>query len=266
MTWGLLGVTVHFGGAVALGDVDVRVEPGEISAVVGGDGAGKTSVARTLVGLTVPVRGEVRRPATGGVGFLPASSGVWPDLTVIENLAFVADAHRLTRGERKERFERLLHVAGLEQTADRLGGQLSGGMRQKLGLAMAMLAEPSLLVLDEPSTGVDPVSRTEMWSLMSNAALNGTGVLFTSTYLDEAERAHTITALEAGRVLAAGTIEEIAAAVPGSIGDVRGEPDRSWRRGRSWRSWSPDPSQGAGRRDLTDLLVAAAVAREAGRR
>lgn len=263
MTWGMRNVTVEVGSATALDAIDLDVDAGRIAAVVGGDGAGKTSVARTMVGLAVPLRGEVRRPAQ--IGYLPSSSGVWPDLTVIENLGFVADAHRIGRVDRRARFERLLHAAGLEGAADRLGGQLSGGMRQKLGIAMAMLPQPAMLVLDEPSTGVDPVSRTEMWSLMTGAALQGTAVLFTTTYLDEAERAHTVTALESGRVLASGTVGQIAAAVPGSITRVRGIAAQSWRRGRGWRSWSSDPGTGNGGHDLTDLLVAAAMAREEGR-
>lgn len=248
------------GSVTALDAVDVDVDPGRLAAVVGGDGAGKTSVARTMVGLAVPVRGEIRRPDQ--IGYLPSSSGVWPDLTVMENLGFVADAHRISRPERKTRCEQLLHSAGLEAAKDRLGGQLSGGMRQKLGMAMAMLPQPAMLVLDEPSTGVDPVSRTEMWSLMTGAALEGTAILFTTTYLDEAERAHTVTALEGGRVLASGTVAQIAAAVPGSITRVKGAVERSWRRGREWRSWSSEPGTGNGGHDLTDLLVAAALARE----
>lgn len=260
MNWGMKGVTVEVGSATALDGVDLEVDAGRIIAVVGGDGAGKTSVARTMVGLVVPVRGEIRRPAQ--IGYLPSSSGVWPDLTVLENLGFVADAHRIGRGDRKARFERLLHAAGLEAASNRLGGQLSGGMRQKLGIAMAMLPQPEMLVLDEPSTGVDPVSRTEMWSLMTGAALDGTAVLFTTTYLDEAERAHTVTALESGRVLASGTVGQIASAVTGSISRIKGAPQRSWRRGREWRSWDSEAASGNGVHDLTDLLVAAALARE----
>lgn len=260
MTWGMRGVTVEVGSATALDAIDLDVDPGRIAAVVGGDGAGKTTVARTMVGLAVPLRGEIRRPAR--IGYLPSSSGVWPDLTVLENLGFVADAHRIGRADRKARFERLLHSAGLESATDRLGGRLSGGMRQKLGMAMAMLSQPAMLVLDEPSTGVDPVSRTEMWSLMTGAALQGTAILFTTTYLDEAERANTVTALESGRVLASGTVGQIAAAVPGSIARVKGRGGKSWRRGREWRSWSSESGAGNGGHDLTDLLVAAALARE----
>ena len=263
MTWGMRDVTLQVGSATALTDVDIDVEPGRIAAVVGGDGAGKTSVARTMVGLAVPIRGEIRRPAQ--IGYLPSSSGVWPDLTVLENLGFVADAHRIGRVERRTRFERLLHAAGLEEATQRLGGQLSGGMRQKLGMAMAMLPQPSMLVLDEPSTGVDPVSRTDMWRLMTGAALDGTAVLFTTTYLDEAERAHTVTALDVGRVLASGTVGQIAMVVPGSITRARGVPEHTWRRGREWRSWSPEPGPGNGGHDLTDLLVAAALAQEGSR-
>jgi ABC-2 type transport system ATP-binding protein len=266
MTLGLHNVTVEAGGRPALVDIDVVATPGQIVAVVGGDGAGKTTVARTMVGLAVPTEGEVRRPSARRVGYLPATSGVWPDLTVLENLGFVADAHRIKGSERAARIEELLESTALATARRRLGSELSGGMRQKLGVAMAMFARPELMVLDEPSTGVDPVSRTELWRLMTAAALTGAAVVFTTTYLDEAERAHSITALEDGRIMAAGTMAEIAAAVPGVIVDAADSDARSWRRGRQWRSWHPDGVVPVGTSrvdaDLTDLLVAATLAGE----
>lgn len=265
-SWGLDEVTLEVGGEPALIDVDLAVEPGELVAVVGGDGAGKTSVARTLVGLAVPRRGTVRRPAATRIGYLPASSGVWPDLTVVENLGFVADAHHLSKSERATRVASLLEVTALTGARDRLGAQLSGGMRQKLGVAMALLARPELLILDEPSTGVDPVSRADLWHLMAATAAEGTAVVFTTTYLDEAERARSIVALEAGRVLASGSLAEIAASVPGVIVQGRSDDGRTWRRGRDWRSWREDGTTPNGSlpvtADLTDLLVAATLAAE----
>lgn len=266
MTWGLRNVTVEAGGRPALVNVDVVVTAGQVVAVVGGDGAGKTTVARTLVGLAVPTTGEVLRPAARRVGYLPATSGVWPDLTVVENLGFVADAHRIKRDEREARIDELLASTALGVARRRLGSELSGGMRQKLGVAMAMFARPELLVLDEPSTGVDPLSRTELWRMMTAAALAGAAVVFTTTYLDEAERAHSITALEDGQVMAAGTLAEIAAAVPGVIVDAAASGATTWRRGRQWRSWHQDGVVPAGTSrvdaDLTDLLVAATLAGE----
>lgn len=264
--WGLEGVTLEVGGEPALIDVDLKVEPGEMIAVVGGDGAGKTSVARTLVGLAEPRRGIVHRPPANRIGYLPASSGVWPDLTVVENLSFVADAHHLSKSERASRIASLLEVIALSDTRDRLGARLSGGMRQKLGVAMALLARPELLILDEPSTGVDPVSRADLWHVMTATAAEGAAVVFTTTYLDEAERARAIVALEAGRVLASGSFAEIAAGVPGVIVQGRSDDGRAWRRGREWRSWREDGATPNGfspiTPDLTDLLVAATLAAE----
>lgn len=266
MTWGMHGVSVDVGGEPALLDVDLTVDAGEALAVVGGDGAGKTTLSRTMVGLVDPRRGDVRRPALSKVGYLPSSSGVWPDLTVMENLSFVADVHRLSRPVRRERIDRLLAVTALEGATARLGSALSGGMRQKLGVAMALLPEPELLVLDEPSTGVDPVSRTELWRLVTLSAAEGAAVIFTTTYLDEAERARSILALEGGRVLASGSLADIATSVSGIIVDRRSPDGRSWRRGRAWRSWRPDGTTPEGATavapDLTDLLVAATLATE----
>lgn len=266
MSWGLSNVSVDVDREPALIEVDLEAIAGHVVAVVGGDGAGKTTLARALVGL-LPVRqGEIRRPASARIGYLPASSGVWPDLTVMENLTFVADVYRLARPHRREGIERLLAVTGLQATTTRLGADLSGGMRKKLGVAMALLAEPALLVLDEPSTGVDPVSRAELWRLITTAAADGAAVVFTTSYLDEAERAGSVTALEEGRVLASGTLADISASVPGVIVDVRSTEGRSWRRGRAWRSWCPDGTTPDGARtvepDLSDLLVAATLATE----
>lgn len=266
MRWGFQQVSVDVEGQPALIDVDVTVEQGEILAVVGGDGAGKTTLARTLVGLLPARAGAVRRPASTRIGYLPATAGVWPDLTVTENLAFVADVHRLSHHARTTRVDHLLAVTDLTAAADRLGAALSGGMRRKLGVAMALLAEPDLLVLDEPSTGVDPVSRADLWTLMTAAAVGGAAVVFTTTYLDEAERARSICALEAGRVLASGSLGDIAASVRGAIVDGGSKGSRSWRRGRQWRTWRPDGTipHGASRidADLTDLLIAASLAAE----
>ncbi len=266
MSWGLNGVSVDVHGEEALIDVDLLCAGGEVVAVVGGDGAGKTTVSRTLVGLLESRGGTVVRPPAAQIGYLPATSGVWPDLTVTENLSFVADIHRIPKSERAARIGPLLERCNLGEARTRLGEQLSGGMRRKLGVAMALLAEPALLVLDEPTTGVDPVSRVELWSLMTAAAAGGTAVLFTTTYLDEAERARSIVALESGRVLASGSVADIAASVPGAIVDVRSSDGRDWRRGRRWRSWRPDGTVPMGSTritgDLTDLLVAATLAAE----
>jgi ABC-2 type transport system ATP-binding protein len=242
--WGTEDVCVRFGGTLALDHVWFRAEPGRVSAVVGGDGAGRTTLLRLMAGALAPDSGRVRRPAPLATGYLSAGSGTYPDLSVTENLAFRATAYRVPPQQARERTAELLARAGLDRVGDRLAGQLSGGMRQKLGVIAAMLHRPELLVLDEPTTGVDPVSRADLWWLITRAAADGAAVVLATSYLDEAERAIDVLALDAGRELAAGTPEEIVAAMPGSlrVSDTRPEGEarqRAWRRGGRWRIWDP---------------------------
>jgi ABC-2 type transport system ATP-binding protein len=243
--WGAHAVTVRRGDAAALDDVTFPVPRGEVAAVVGGDGAGKTTLLRTLVGGIRPGAGHVSAPPLDRCGFMPTgASGVWSDLTVDENIAFVAAAHHLGGPELAERRGSLLGAAGLESVRDRLARDLSGGMRRKLGFCLAMLHRPDLLVLDEPSTGVDPVSRVDLWRLISQAAAGGTAVAMATTYLDEAERASTCLVLDQGRALTSGTPTDLLAATPGTITAGRAaadHPELSWRRGRSTHSWHPGP-------------------------
>ena len=266
-TWGLEDARVQYRRIPALDDVDVEVQPGEITAVVGGDGAGKSTVAKALVGLVALESGWVRRPDTRQIGYQSESSGVWRDLTVIENLNFVASAHRLTRPERSRKIDAILEVTRLGSARDRLAADLSGGMRQKLGVAMALLPEPALLVLDEPTTGLDPVSRTELWSVVARSAVEGAAVLTTTTYLDEAERGSEVVALDQGRVLARGTLDEVRAQMPGIVATAADgfEHPYKWRRGGDWRAWFPDgvvpPGASPIDPDLTDLITVAAFAR-----
>lgn len=262
MSWGVESVSVGEG---SLTDVTVSVNQGTITAVVGGDGAGKTTLCRVMVGLTRVETGDVSRPSK--IGFQPETSGVWRDLTVVENLALVAGAHRMAPAEKKLRMQELLEVTDLGPARDRLGGQLSGGMRQKLGVAMALLPSPDLLVLDEPTTGLDPVSRLELWAFIGKAASEGRAVFLTTGYVDEAARAETVLALDDGRVLASGDVEEVLASMPGRVfrSDHR-DGRRSWRRGNAWRTWSPNGSIPKGAHpvepDLADVVTVAAIQRQ----
>ena len=214
VTWGADRLTVRYGRRAALDAVSVEVKPGAVTCVVGGDGAGKSTLLRAVAGVVRPHSGRVSRPALREIGFISGASGLYGDLTVDENVAFVGAAYGLGAAERARRAEALLRRTGVEGVGDRLAGRLSGGMRQKLAFALAMLHEPRLLILDEPTTGVDPVSRSEVWRLIAAAAADGAAVLVATTYIDEAERAEEVLVLDEGRAVAAGPPEAVAAALP----------------------------------------------------
>ena len=213
-TWGVRGLTVRYGRRTALDDVTLDVPAAAVTAVIGGDGAGKTTLLRALAGVARPTEGTVRSPARRRIGYVAGASGQYDDLSVAENVAFVATAYGVRGAELEARLAELLERTGLDGIGDRLAGRLSGGMRQKLAFALAMLHRPELLILDEPTTGVDPVSRVELWRLIAGAAAGGAGVVVSTTYLDEAERAASVLLLDAGRVVAAGPPEAVAAALP----------------------------------------------------
>jgi ABC-2 type transport system ATP-binding protein len=271
--WGTDEVSVKYQGQSALDKITLRARPGQLTVVVGGDGAGKTTLLRCLAGALAPGSGQVRRPPARQIGYLSASSGTYPDLTTAENLEFRASAYGLAAACARERSADLMDRAGLGAARDRLAGQLSGGMRQKLGVIAALLTGPRLLVLDEPTTGVDPVSRSGLWWLIASAAADGCAVVLATSYLDEAERAVAVLVLDDGRNLAAGTPDQIIAAMPGTLRAVAERPpgadeQRAWRRGGRWRVWNPpDSAAGPGepiQPDLQDAVTVAALARELG--
>lgn len=259
MTWSVADVTVRFGDRTALSGVDLSVERGQVHAVIGGDGAGKSTLLRVLAGLDLGQTGRMDLPAEGRIGYVPSHGGVFGDLTVEENLEFVADAYRLAHW--RSRGQVLLERAGLGSFADRLGRQLSGGQRRKLAGSLALLAQPDLLVLDEATTGVDPVSRMELWRLIAAAAAAGAGVVASTTYLDEAERAAAVTLLHDGRRLASGTPQAIVDGIPGAVFDCARPEDRTraWRRGARWRQWDPEADRSTG---IEPTLEDAAIVRE----
>lgn len=270
--WGLRGVAVRHGDVAWLQDIDLDVRPGEVAAVVGGDGAGKTTLLRVLVGALAPTAGTVRRPDARQIGFVAARTGLYPDLTADENLAFTGAAYGLSRAEIARRSGPLLERMGLTGARDRLTGDLSGGMRQKLALAAAIFHEPRLLALDEPTTGVDPVSRAELWHLLAGVAAGGAAVVVATTYLDEAERASQVLLLDQGRPLAMGTPEAIVGATRGALGDSTHRPAgvgaHSWRHGRTWRTWAPGGRLPDGveaiEPDLEDAAIVAQLSRADG--
>ena len=275
-SWGASAVRLSYHGRLALDCVSVAVAAGQVTAVVGGDGAGKTSLLRCLAGAASPDSGEVRRPAKSRIGFLPASSGIYPDLTVAENLAFRAAGYGLRADVAARRAAELTEQAGLAAARDRLAAKLSGGMRQKLGVIAALLHRPEVLILDEPSTGVDPVSRSGLWWLIASAAADGAAVVLATTYLDDAQRAAEVLVLDAGRPLASGTPDQIVRGLPGSVRAISTPPagpaaEHAWRRGAGWRVWcppgtaSPDDTATLGTPaevDLQDAVIVAALARQ----
>jgi ABC-2 type transport system ATP-binding protein len=272
MTFGARSVTVRFGDLVALDEVSLSVEPGEVVSVVGGDGAGKTTLLRTLVGEERPASGEVIAPAARSIGYLPSTAGSWPALTVRQNLDFAGGAYGLTGDELAVRREELVSRAGLRGAEDRPASQLSGGMRRKLGFAMAFLHRPALLVLDEPSTGVDPVSRIDLWRLISEAAAAGAAVVMATTYLDEAERAANLIVLNGGRALAQGSPSEVLSMLGGTVTENDAPRRRAWawRRGRRFHEFWPDETpapadEPAVRPDLEDAVIALSLGRRAAR-
>lgn len=232
-------VGVTFGETTALSGVSMDIVPGAIHSVIGGDGAGKSTLLKVLARLDIGQSGTALLPAADRIAYVPASGGVFGDLTVDENLDFVARAYRLEgwHGVGRE----LLTRADLAGFGARLAGKLSGGQRRKLAACMALLPMPELLVLDEVTTGVDPVSRLELWRLMAAAAAQGAAVVAATTYLDEAERTNSVTLLHQGRILAAGTPASIVEAVPGSVEECDTPTDAAtaWRKGRRWRQWQP---------------------------
>ncbi len=209
------GASVQVGRSFAIRDLRATFAPGTVSALVGGDGAGKSSLLRALADRRGRGLLGVHGIAPGQVGYQSAGSGTWPALSVRENLEFVASAFDLAGAE--PRIAELITAARLDEAEGRIAARLSGGMRRKLGTIMAMLPSPALLLLDEPTTGVDPDSRATLWDLLRSAADEGATVLVATTYLDEAERADQVLLMDKGTVLASGTAAEVAAATPGRV-------------------------------------------------
>src|SRR3954451_17590273 len=184
------GLSHGFDGRPALRTISATIEPGIVTGLIGPDAAGKTTLLRLLAGLLRPQSGQVivlghdivtdAARAHAAIGYMPQRFGLYEDLSVAENLDLFADLHALSRATRTERIERLLHFTGLARFNTRLAGHLSGGMKQKLGLACALLARPRFLLLDEPSVGVAPASRRELWSIVSTilAESDGMGVIW----------------------------------------------------------------------------------------
>jgi len=219
----LRGLRKSYGRRVALAGIDLEIDERQIFGVVGPDGAGKSTLLRALVGLLeveadearvlgLDLRGDVI-PLKSSIGYVPQVFSLHPDLTIAENLQFTARLHRIPASEAEARMAELLERTTLSPFADRVAGALSGGMKQKLAIANALLPRPRLLVLDEPTAGVDVVARGEIWTLLERAREHALVVLSTS-YLDEAADCDRLAYLDEGRVVATGTPAELRSHVP----------------------------------------------------
>jgi ABC-2 type transport system ATP-binding protein len=190
-------VSMRFGSLKAVRDVSLEVEPGTIFGLVGSDGAGKSTLLRMAAGMIKPMAGRItiggfdvvgqKQAAKNLTGYMPQRFGLYQDLTVDENLRFFMDIFSIPRRERSRRREKYLGFSNLLPFADRQAGNLSGGMKQKLGLACVLIHEPRLLILDEPTNGVDPVSRREFWDILEQMRREGMTILVSTAYLDEGE-------------------------------------------------------------------------------
>jgi drug efflux transport system ATP-binding protein len=205
------GLVKRFGAVEALQGVELAIPRGALWGVVGADGAGKTTLLRCIAGLYDPDQGEVQPGVAGQlqIGFAPQGFHLYGDLTVLENMLFFGGLYGIEPAALDTRVEELLGFAGLSEHRHRMAGQLSGGMQQKLVLACALVHQPSILLLDEPTTGVDPVSRREFWRLVEELHQRGATVLLASAYLDEIERCEHVVFLHEGRLIAAGEPEEL---------------------------------------------------------
>jgi ABC-2 type transport system ATP-binding protein len=205
----IIGVSKKFGDIVAVDNVSLEIQPGEMFALVGPDGAGKTTLIRMLCGITPPGGGELRicgfdvgketQEVRKRIGYLSQRFSLYGDLTVDENIEFFAEIHGVYKyaGRRNE----LLEFTRLTPFRDRLAEKLSGGMKQKLALACTLIHTPEVILLDEPTTGVDPVSRRDFWKVLSNLLKTGITIVMTTPYLDEAERCARVALMNEGRIM-----------------------------------------------------------------
>src|SRR6266545_1958156 len=229
------GLTRSFGSIHAVDGLSMSVPAGRIYGLVGPDGAGKTTTLRILCGALLPDAGQaivagvdVARDPEGvrrRIGYMPQRFSLYGDLTVAENMRFFADIYGVPRAEQGALMERLLAFSRLGPFQNRRAEALSGGMKQKLALACALIHRPEVLMLDEPTTGVDPVSRREFWDILRDAVnRDGMTVLVSTPYMDEADRCHYVGFMRAGKLMASGTPRDLQKLVPGVVLEVHARP------------------------------------------
>lgn len=213
--------------SLSLDDLNLNLEKGKITGLVGPDGAGKTTLIRTIVGLLLPTKGDVTTLGLNPslqkellnikIGYMPQKFGLYEDLTVIENLVLYAELKGIEKKDRASVFEKLLTFTDLKRFQSRLGGDLSGGMKQKLGLACSLLGTPEFLVLDEPSVGVDPISRRELMKMVKELATEGISILWSTSYLDEVQNFDSCILLDDGKILYDGIPANLTSKMEGRV-------------------------------------------------
>jgi ABC-2 type transport system ATP-binding protein len=240
-------LTRRFGDLTAVDHLNVEVAPGEIFGLVGPDGAGKTTTLRLLCGLMDPSEGSARvagydvardaQAVKDHIGYMAQRFGLYGDLTVEENMHFYADLFGITSGQRMELMPGLLRMTRMEPFRDRQAAKLSGGMKQKLALMCTLLHRPQILFLDEPTNGVDPVSRRDFWAILYQLLKDGITIFMTTAYLDEAERANRVGLLHRGRLIKCDTPEVLKGPLPSleaafiaTIQQAGHLPYRDWER------------------------------------
>ena len=233
------GLTRRFGSVVAVDHLDLTVERAQVYGFLGPNGSGKSTTIRMLCGLLLPTAGEIqvlgyRIPEQAEalkrhIGYMTQKFSLYEDLTVVENLEFVAAVHELDRARAKTRVAELLERYWLGDQRKQLAGTLSGGQKQRLALAAAVLHEPELLLLDEPTSAVDPQSRREFWDSLFALVDAGTTILVSTHFMDEAERCHRLAILDRGRLVADGSPRELMDELPGQVLTIEGDDLRRAR-------------------------------------
>jgi len=238
-------LTKRFKKVTAVDGLNLKIERGEIFGLVGPDGAGKTTTFRLLTAIMNPTEGRatvagydtVKEPEEIKklIGYMPQRFSLYGDLSVMENLHFFADIFEVRGTEREERIRTLLHFSRLEEFQGRRADHLSGGMQKKLALACTLVHKPQILFLDEPTTGVDPISRREFWDILSNLHLEGVTLLVSTPYMDEAERCSRVGLMFEGRMIVCDEPEKIKELVRGEVIELRPQPlPKAWEIIEGW--------------------------------